>query len=276
MRAALNRLALTALVALAPMVADASPKKAKDQAPTAPPHESGAFCESYRVTNGPVVLFGIDRTIPSTDEFDRREIDKALSKVKGMLKEGWQVHAFTIRGDSSESQVVFSDCKPGTLADGWRVLTANPSDPVKVAHDQPQFEQLLTGSVKAVAGERMQRSDQSAIIATITAAARAHQGRVKALVLASDLIESQLEYLVPDPNKAIDTYTRNELLKKVQKGNLAPPLGSIPVEVFGVGQHDDSTKPKRPKLSLEAREGLAAFWEDYFRMTGASAITIHR
>lgn len=271
-------LILGVLLGLVPSVALAA-KKARDQGPAqaqVSAYRHNTFCETYKIKGGPVVLFGIDRTRPTTDDFDRREIGRARSRVVELLKEGWRVKIFTIRGDATESRLVFEDCLPGALVEGFlaTLTAAPPSDTTVQDKHTKDFWAAFNSSIDAASAERVPRAKESAIMATLTAMTGDARGDVKALIVASDLIEGQLAYVIPDPAKPMDDFTIGEHLGSARRLNLMPSLGpSVLVEVFGVGLHD--ADPRRP-LTIPTRESLVRLWESYFSLSGSRAVKIHR
>ena len=174
---------------------------------------------------------------------------------------------------------MFNDCLPGKDAG----LMGTPVDRSRVADDVPVFRKSVQAAVDLAAVEALSVSLQSAIASTITGVAKQFPNRIKALLLASDLIEGQIGDLIPDPRIPLSIHKRNEMLDKAVRLNLIPLLSRTTVEVYGVGYWDRQDKnaprggaPYRPLLDLTVREGLESFWTEYFRQTGSAPLRINR
>ncbi len=240
------------------------------QAPVAE-HEDGKFCKFYGVANPKMVVLMIDRTLPVTNAADREDAQAAMKLALELVEPGQRLRIVTIREDIGSSKKLFDDCRPGRPS-GISSYFESPPNPEDLRMDQPAFDGAVKVAVAAGVDGRLPQSPQSAIISTIAAVGRQFQGRLVALILASDMIEGRLADLAVSPDSRLDSRTRNSLLERATELGQIPRLDKVRVETFKVNQWDRKT---RPILADDTAKDLRDFWDDYFRLAGAGPVKIN-
>lgn len=257
---------------LASGAVDAASKK-RTETPPPPAREDGRFCTFYGVKNPKLVVLMVDRTLPVTNAQDRKDADEAMRRALDMVGPGQRLRIVTIREDVGSSQKLYDDCRPGAPK-GFSSYFEKPVSSEDLRVDNPVFDKEVRDAVEAAVHEknRLRQSPQSAIVATIADVGRMYRGQLVGLVLASDMIEGRLADLAPAPDTSLDVRTREKILQKAVELDQVPHLEGVEVQAFKINQWD---RRDRPVLTDAAARDLRDFWIDFFRMAGASSVSIN-
>lgn len=268
---------LAVTIAGSPVLAQTRPRpqaQAPVQAAAPAPVQFGKYCTKYRRDEPPVILFGIDRTIRKMRPVDLVAIDNAALKQAHFVEAGDRLQIFTIYDHTTTRKVIFDDCRPG-MPSCLRCERSQISNTER-DHDDREFLasiQQILASLKAEGSATTSTmspyATQSAIASTINASVKAASGKAKALVLMTDLIDSEVWSM--SPPAVIDDNSRMVKIKTAIDQKIIPSLVDADVWVYGFGLSD---KDPYPQIAPDTVASIVKLWSEYFRKAKAKSINL--
>lgn len=221
----------------------------------------GEYCRRYLQDNPPLILVGIDRTTRQIRAPEKKGIPAAINDAIAMAEAGDRVIVFTIYDHATSQIVLFDDCKPGRP---YSVI-GRKQNSVDLNFDLDLFGQLLDRvKENAMAPIPGGQTKQSAIATTIQGVIAHYGTPVKALILMTDLLDTETMGLTP--TQVIADHTRQHLIRDMVTSGAIPEMRGAVVRIHGFGLSDKADgKSEYPFITKPVMDGIKSVWRDFFQ-----------
>jgi hypothetical protein len=243
---------------------------AADQGLQPVPGQNGQFCTKYQTANNPRILVGIDRTTRQIRTVERNNIPTTIDDAATLAQPGDRVIVFSIYEHASSRVILFDDCRPGKPFSVWD----RPLNLLEVEHDTQQFQaRLALSKTAAIAPLPGRQTRQSAIASTLLGVSRDYNGPVKAMLLMTDLLDS--ETLQLSPTQAVNDYARATMIESMARSGTIPDLRDAVVRIRGFGLSDTAQNNVYDFVQKPVMDSILRVWADYFRAARVQTADIH-
>ncbi|CAA7622991.1 exported hypothetical protein [Magnetospirillum sp. LM-5] len=258
--------AATLLTAVTPAGAQQRRREVQSVAAAVPTPEPMRYCRKYGQRDAKALLLGVDRSTGQIRPIDVAGINAAYADLQSLMAEGDRVVVFTLFDHPSTRRVLFDDCRPGGPL-GW---TDTPHDAAEKRADLRDFDHALSAVITSVRDDRgataPRAAQRSAIASTLAATVQSTRAEIKALILMTDLLDTETMNL--RPGTVVEEHIRRRTIESLWAAQLVPRLGGdAKVHVYGFGRGDEN-----PYAIIEpsVMTSIIQVWRDYFRRSGVN------